>query len=242
MGIYVNNDSIVTSGLVLYLDAANPKSYPGSGTTWNDLSGNGLNGTLSTGAGGVVPTYITNNAGSLSFDGIGSYVTLGNPSLLTPNTNPFTVEILVYPKNTGDFFCKDITGNAAWQWRMGFSGNNLYFIIGNASGSDSLYSGNYLLKTPNSLPLNIWRHITITRITTNYIMYLNGVQVAAASTTTNIDYSSSPSYYLGAQQRSGGLSAPLSGYISIFKQYNRNLSASEVQQNYNAQKSRFGMS
>jgi len=61
---------IVENGLVLYLDAANRRSYPGSGTTWFDLSGNGNNGTLTNG-----PTFDSANGGSISFDGVNDYVT-----------------------------------------------------------------------------------------------------------------------------------------------------------------------
>ena len=61
-------NSIIDDGLVLYLDAANTKSYPGSGTTWTDLSGNGNNGTLENGVG-----YNSGNGGSLVFDGVDDY-------------------------------------------------------------------------------------------------------------------------------------------------------------------------
>jgi hypothetical protein len=65
--------NIVTDGLVLYLDAANQKSYPGTGTTWNDLSGNGNNGTLVNG-----PTFNSDNNGSIVFDGVDDYVNFGD--------------------------------------------------------------------------------------------------------------------------------------------------------------------
>jgi hypothetical protein len=67
MGI-AYNPAIIRSNLVLCLDAANPKSYPGSGTTWTDLSGFGNNGTLINGVG-----YSSDNLGSLSFDGVNDY-------------------------------------------------------------------------------------------------------------------------------------------------------------------------
>ena len=70
---------IVTNGLVLALDAANIKSYPGSGTTWTDLSGIGNNGTLTNG-----PTYSSANGGSLVFNGTDNYVSLPANSI---NTN-----------------------------------------------------------------------------------------------------------------------------------------------------------
>ena len=63
-----HSPSIVTNGLVLCLDAANSKSYPGSGTTWTDLSGRGNNGTLVNGVG-----YNSGNLGSLVFDGVDDY-------------------------------------------------------------------------------------------------------------------------------------------------------------------------
>ena len=66
---------IVTDGLVLCLDAANKKSYSGSGTTWTDRSGNGNNGTLVNG-----PTFDSGNGGSIDFDGVDDNVNLGNDS------------------------------------------------------------------------------------------------------------------------------------------------------------------
>ena len=77
----VANSTIVSSGLVLHLDAGNASSYPGSGTTWTDLSGSGNNGTLVNG-----PTYSSANGGSLSFDGVNDYVSVSNTSQLRPST------------------------------------------------------------------------------------------------------------------------------------------------------------
>ena len=70
---YSNGPKIVTDGLVLCLDAANSKSYPGTGTAWNDLSGNGNNGTLINGVG-----YNSNNGVSLVFDGVNDYANISN--------------------------------------------------------------------------------------------------------------------------------------------------------------------
>ena len=72
MGVFAGPE-IVEDGLVLALDAGNTKSYPGSGTTWTDLSGNGNNGSLVNGVG-----YNSGNLGSLSFDGVNDYVNFGN--------------------------------------------------------------------------------------------------------------------------------------------------------------------
>ena len=75
---------IITSGLVLFLDAGNTSSYPGSGTTWTDLSGNGNNGTLTNG-----PTYTSSNGGAIVFDGINDFVNSGSSISLPGDISVF---------------------------------------------------------------------------------------------------------------------------------------------------------
>ncbi len=85
--------NIITNGLILELDAANRKSYPGSGTTWTDLSGNGNTGTLTNG-----PTFSSANGGSIVFDGVDDYVNCGNASSLNfERTNSFSFCFWIYP-------------------------------------------------------------------------------------------------------------------------------------------------
>ena len=74
---------IIQDGLVLYLDAANTKSYPTTGTTWSDLSRRGNNGTLTNG-----PTFNSSNGGIIVFDGINNYVDFGS-SAINQNLNNF---------------------------------------------------------------------------------------------------------------------------------------------------------
>jgi hypothetical protein len=92
MGAFAGPDG-VESSLVLALDAANPKSYPGSGTTWTDLSGNGNNGTLVNGVG-----YVGTNGGALSFDGSNDYVEFGGTARYFTSyiTQQITIETWVY--------------------------------------------------------------------------------------------------------------------------------------------------
>ena len=82
MGFY-RGPKIITEGLSFYLDAANPKSYPGTGTSWKDLSNSGGNGTLTNG-----PTFDSGNKGSIDFDGTDDYITLS--SSLIPSTDDWT--------------------------------------------------------------------------------------------------------------------------------------------------------
>ena len=84
---FIHSPQIVTSGLVLSLDAGNTKSYPGTGTTWFDKSGNTYNGTLTNG-----PTFNTANLGSIVFDGVDDYVTCGT---IPFTSNTFTIEVEV---------------------------------------------------------------------------------------------------------------------------------------------------
>ena len=108
--------SIVTDGLSLYLDAANTRSYPGSGTAWYDLSGNVNHGTLVNG-----PTFDSGNAGSIVFDGTNKYVNFPNPLNKTQLDQIWTVQswinittapyqILVGGLNS-DLFIEYVQGN-----------------------------------------------------------------------------------------------------------------------------------
>jgi hypothetical protein len=90
-----HSPSIATNGLVLCLDAANRKSYPGSGTTWTDLSGNGNNGTLTNG-----PTYSSANGGSLSFDGTNDVVNSTTSIIDRADGQEITVSCWIKPSRT----------------------------------------------------------------------------------------------------------------------------------------------
>jgi hypothetical protein len=85
-----HSPSIITQNLVLCLDAANSKSYPGSGTTWTDLSGNGNNGTLANGVG-----YNSGNGGALVFDGVDDYVSLTSADLRFGGSNSYTFDFFI---------------------------------------------------------------------------------------------------------------------------------------------------
>ena len=89
------NTSVVRDGLIMHLDAANKKSYPGSGTIWKDLSGQGNNGTLINGVG-----YSTDNKGAMVFDGTDDYVSIPYDSSLKPTT-AITIDSFYYPQDNG---------------------------------------------------------------------------------------------------------------------------------------------
>jgi hypothetical protein len=92
MGVFAGPE-IAESGLVLALDAGNLKSYPTTGTTWTDLSGNGNTGTLTNG-----PTYSSANGGSISFDGTNDYVTIPDSPSWDVNNGGYSICFWMYPK------------------------------------------------------------------------------------------------------------------------------------------------
>ena len=90
--------NIITRGLVLHLDASSPSSYPGSGTSWSDISNNGHVGTLTNG-----PTFSTDGGGSIVFDGSNDYVTIPHSSNWSFGTGEFTFDIWVNVASTSPF-------------------------------------------------------------------------------------------------------------------------------------------
>jgi hypothetical protein len=121
---FFHSPRIVTDGLVLALDAANSLSYPGSGTTWTDLSGKGNNGTLVNG-----PTFDQANGGSIVFDGTDDYVNL--PDGLLSGTGDFTIIQWVQCDGAG---IGTTFGNfGAGTLQFGWSASYVFLWLGNSS-------------------------------------------------------------------------------------------------------------
>ena len=145
---YRNGPKIVTDGLVLCLDAAIGKSYPGSGTSWTDLSGNGNNGTLVNG-----PTFSSANGGSIVLDGVNDYISTTSISIST-----FTYEGWLYNNLTGGstnygyfFSGSDCIGLAVSE------GGNAG--IGLVAGSLYYYNGAAPISLGINIPSNTWTNI-----------------------------------------------------------------------------------
>ena len=159
---------IVENGLVLCLDAANKLSYPGSGTTWRDLSGNSNTGTLTNG-----PTFSAANQGSIVFDGVNDYVINSSPTNIPVGSSSRTVQLWVYPKTNT---CPLV------QLGTGGGGNQVYIVsFYNVSGTlylftDGINSANNISFSGTDLPtLNTWNHVTFGNSGQNWFYYLNGV-------------------------------------------------------------------
>jgi hypothetical protein len=238
MGI-AYNPTIITNGLVLCLDAGNTKSYPGSGTTWTDLSGNGNTGTITNG-----PTYSSSNGGSLVFDGTDDYVSVPYTSLLAP-TSQISFEAFAYLANwnvSGDRRILSKTQTGGYQIGL----NEPTFILDGNIGALVYLGGSYkIVKVARSTLSPGWHHLAFTCDGRYFRMYLDGVNVDTSDngSTASISYSTNNHFLVGAETGAGTAvdGAYWNGNISSVKVYNRALTASEIQQNYNATKSRFGL-
>lgn len=222
------NTSIVRNGLVLHLDAANVKSYPGTGTVWKDLSGNGNNGTLVNGVG-----YNSANNGSMVFDGVDDHVTrttVTNDSLDFRTRMSFSVWVFPITGSGLYIFAKNLnSGYADQQYGCDFEGNRTRFIL----------SGNELLQSStNSVPFNTWTNICGTWDGSTQIIYINSVLNVQRSFSTTLTFK--PNLFLGWRS-SGSTTHYFKGSISNLMFYNRDLSAVEIQQNFNATRGRYGI-
>jgi hypothetical protein len=226
-----HSPSIVLNGLVLALDAGNTKSYPGSGTTWTDLSGNGNTGTLTNG-----PTYSSANGGSIVFDGVDDFVINSSTTNIPVGSSSRTIQCWIYPKTDTTFFCQLGTGGG---------GNQVYIVeFYNFSGTRYLFtdginvSNNVSISGPQLPTLNAWNHITFGNSGQNWFYYLNGV--LQTSGTFNVTLNTiGQKYIIG--KRDDVVVNTTDGNIAQVSVYNRALSATEIQQNFNALRGRFGI-
>ena len=213
MGLY-HSPQIVTSGLSLCLDAANSKSYPGSGTTWTDLSGNGNNGTLING-----PTYSSSNSGSLVFDGVDDRVELSSAFGVV---SQYTISYWAKRDAENRMPVSTITGDFYW-----FGDNSWRYVHGGVAGE-------YYYTKPTTISLGTWGYYAAVYDGSNVSIYRQGVYQGQQATTGTANFSSA--LRIGWW---GSNTYAYLGNITNVSFYNRALTAAEIQQNYNALKSRY---
>jgi len=231
-----HSPKIVTDGLVLCLDAGNTKSYPGSGTTWSDLSGNGNNGSLVNMDGANLDSA---NGGSLTFDGSNEQVSLGSLKLNTAaGTISFWVklDVNVTPSFTGNMRPFGSDTDFEMRWGPSGEGGNLWFDLGYS------FSDGAKPTTKNNWNSNQWYNIVAVwdANASTSAWYIDGV----LDSSSNVGVSAATLTALSGNLligSSGGIAGYLDGNISQFSAYNRALSASEVKQNFNALRGRFGL-
>ena len=220
-------------GLVLSLDAANGKSYPGSGTTWTDLSGNNNTGTLTNGL-----TYSSNNGGAIVFDGTNDFVTLPYLFFSHDAGTPFSVSIW-FKTATSGILLGQTNG----------SGGYVPAIYTDTNGKirTSCFWGDSNLNQSVSTATvtdNIWHNITVTFASTSHKSYLDGILYETISK-TQISYGNNYNYYIGNGSWTSwiniGANVYFTGSVGNFNFWTRELSSAEVIQNHNAYRGRFGL-
>jgi len=225
---------VVTDGLVLYLDAANTKSYPGSGITWTDLSRSGNSSELKG------PTFNSGNGGSIVFDGTNDFVEIQN-QIQFDQTDPFTLSSWVKSSNVSNELIINNENILYTGYRLNINVNANIEI-----GLRSSISDDIAIETLNSINANTWYHIVGTYDGTSNVsgmkIYINGVEedTNTISNTLTSSTLSNQRTLLGIRRLSPPPN-PLRGNIANVQIYNRALSAQEVLQNYNATKTRFGL-
>ena len=216
------------------VDAGSPRSYPGSGTVWNDASGNNNNGTLTNG-----PAYTPGVSGYFNFDGVDDHASIANsPSLQVADT--FTINSWVYPTNLssrfGIFSTRTINTTGCWQLEVGTT-------TGTGIGRVAVTGiGTWIFESvDNVVSVNNWFNICFVKpnnATQGGTLYVNGAQINSVLTTAYTILNNSDTKMI-AQGTGGGQLFP--GRISQVGLYNIALTADQVLQNFNALRGRYGI-
>ena len=235
MGI-ARGPKIVTSGLVLALDAADKLSYPGTGTTWRDLSGNNNTGTLTNG-----PTFSAANMGSIVFDGTNDYVNIPYNVNLNPSSN-ISVSLWLTLTATDTTIRNPIELSAV--------SDELYFILWRADLSPKRWGWGVkqsngttaeTTSTATNFSTNTWYNIALVANSSagQVYFYYNGILDSGVAYNGTIKQNASAILSIAADAANSR--RYWQGNISNTLIYNRALSTAEVLQNYNATKKRFGL-
>tara|TARA_Y100001972_G_scaffold47681_1_gene58812 strand:+ start:841 stop:1530 length:690 start_codon:yes stop_codon:yes gene_type:complete len=221
--------NIVEDGLVFLVDAANPRSYPRSGTTWFDIIG-GYNGTLFNGT-----NFITDDNGVINFDGADDGVELPVAlNVLFDDIDEFSLSMWA-KINT-----EDGTGNRLFQAESTAAGGNWKFAFRNISNTiqfgTNTGGGSYPIVS-SAYSFDVWYNIVGTfKASTSQKLYFNGVQVATDTPGALATSESNSKIRIGA---GGDTLRTMDGQVANTLLYTKELSAQEIKQNYNALKGRF---
>lgn len=223
MGL-IHSPRTVTDGLVLHLDVANVKSYPGSGTNWTDMSGNGNNGTLVNG-----PIFNTGSLGSIQFDGVNDHFSNTTLSSMSEYT------ISMWLKRNG-IQSQNYPGLISFgTYSPGF------YLEFNSNGYVSYYRSGISVQTlflKNDIVTDTWYNLVFTKSGDTITSYLNTVEKGSITDTL----STSTGFGLnGDKNVSPTWTTQWGGNIAATSIYNRPLTQNEIKQNFNALRGRFGL-
>lgn len=253
--------SIVRTGLVLSLDAGNSKSYPGSGTVWNDLSGNGNNGTLVNS-----PTFASGRDASFAFNGSTNYCEIAtrNTNLEFQPSQPFTLSVwfkTTVAPTTGSIIA-NMPGSGTYPgYDLWFNGSNQLacHLISSWSGDAAKVKVDYNYSNFT----NVWKNLSVTydgstpttlsAMLSSMSFYIDGSLYTSgkaegsvgvdgfASSGTTITYDASQRFRVASRWASGTFAQGSASVVSNVGVYNRALSATEIAQNFQALRGRYGV-
>ena len=225
----------VTTNLVLYYDPSNLSSYSGSGTTINDLSGNGLNGTMSN---------VTYTSPYFTYNGTSSQVQVADNVLLEPGSGDWTMEVWVNQSVLGNDIVLGKFDNGGLSQDVSYSirtTNTTYYAqYGSGSGSGPTLFANSTSYTGTT---NTWYQLVyvFTNVAANTLeTFVNGVSIGTVSHSLASILNSTNPLYIGSYN-GGEFAQWFDGRIGITRLYNASLTSSQVLQNFNADKSKYGL-
>ena len=221
--------SLVTQNLLVHLDAGSSDSYSGSGTTWTDLQGN-YNGTLINGA-----SYDSNDDGSIVTDGSNDYIRLNQVAGTGTSTQSMTYEVWVNPSDNNGNIMSMSRHNPQNGWNMP--------PIAASGGKfrGKIWSNNYLYSS--TFTQGNWYQVVLVFNYQNssQTLYVNGTSVASQG---SISYGASGynNYlFLGQANPGADNTGHFGGKYGIFRIYNKALTTSEIQQNFNINRTRYNI-
>jgi hypothetical protein len=228
LGLLLKPIDFTTNNLILYYNPAMTESYSGTGTTVNDISGNGMNGTLSN---------VTTSATAFTFNGSNSQVSIPDNAVLEPGTGNWTIEVWFKPTVVsgtllGKYNNGGNTANISYALRMGAN----YIRADFSNGSTGFTSDNYTL-TPNN-----WVQMVYVWNKTNNVLYTysNGVIKQTKTITISGILNSITNLFLGSYN-GGEYPQYFNGQIGVVRMYNKPLTDSEVLNNFNTTKATYGL-
>jgi len=220
------------SGAILYYDPSNPSSYIGTGTTVNDLSGNGLTGTLSN---------VTHTSPEFNFNGTSSQISVADNALLEPGSGDWTMEAWVYLSNTtgskvilGRFDNGGGSDDVSYSMRV--SGANIFAQFGDGSGSFVNSTGFTASINTWYQVVYVWKNVSVNNIET----FINGTSIGNVSHSLPSLLNSTNPMYIGSYN-GGEFSQYMNGKIGVVRLYNSALTSDQVLQNFNADKTKYNL-
>ena len=231
----VTINCVETSGLVLHYDPSLTTSYPGTGTTINDLTGQGRTGTMSN---------ITFTSPYLTFNGTSSQISVPDSIGLEPQSGDWTVEVWVNQTVGGNdvvlgkFNAGGLASNVGYSVRT--TGSSFYAQYGSGSGSGATMYSN---STTHNGTVNTWYQLVyvFTNIAANtFETFVNGTSIGSVNHSLSSILNTSTNLYIGSYNN-GEYAQWFDGKIGIVRMYNKVLTASEILGNYNTDKSKYGL-